>query len=30
MEQPGSPQMREIMHREIIVSGDDPLSRTIA
>jgi Trk K+ transport system NAD-binding subunit len=29
-EQPGSPQMREIMHREIIVSGDDPLSRTIA
>jgi Trk K+ transport system NAD-binding subunit len=30
MEQPGAPQMREIMHREIIVSGDDPLSRTIA
>ncbi len=30
MEQPGSPHMREIMHREIIVSGDDPLSRTIA
>jgi Trk K+ transport system NAD-binding subunit len=30
MEQPGSPQAREIMHREIIVSGDDALSRTIA
>ena len=30
MEQPGSPQTREIMHREIIVSGDDALSKTIA
>jgi Trk K+ transport system NAD-binding subunit len=30
MEQPDSPQAREIMHREIIVSGDDALSRTIA
>src|ERR1700722_7065778 len=30
MEQPVSPQTREIMHREIIVSGDDPLSKTIA
>ena len=29
-EQPGSPQTREIMHREIIVSGDDALSKTIA
>ncbi len=30
MEQPVSPQTREIMHREIIVSGDDALSKTIA
>ena len=30
LEQPGSPQTREIMHREIIVSGDDALSKTIA
>jgi Trk K+ transport system NAD-binding subunit len=30
MEQPGPAQTREIMHREIIVSGDDALSRTIA
>jgi Trk K+ transport system NAD-binding subunit len=29
-DQPGSPQTREIMHREIIVSGDDALSKTIA
>ncbi len=29
-EQPVSPQTREIMHREIIVSGDDALSKTIA
>ena len=28
--QPGPRQVREIMHREIIVSGDDALSRTIA
>jgi Trk K+ transport system NAD-binding subunit len=28
--QPGSRQMREIMHREIIVAGDDPLAKTIA
>jgi ribosomal protein S11 len=28
--QPGSRQTREIMHREIIVSGDDPLAKTIA
>jgi Trk K+ transport system NAD-binding subunit len=28
--EPGSRQMREIMHREIIVSGDDALSKTIA
>src|ERR1700746_181079 len=28
--QPGSRQMYEIMHREIIVSGDDALSKTIA
>jgi len=30
MEQAVSPQTREIMHREIIVSGDDALSKTIA
>ena len=30
MEQPVSPQTREIMHREVIVSGDDALSKTIA
>jgi Trk K+ transport system NAD-binding subunit len=30
LEQPGSSQTREIMHREIIVSGDDALSKTIA
>ena len=30
MEQPGSGPAREIMHREIIVAGDDALSRTIA
>jgi Trk K+ transport system NAD-binding subunit len=29
-EQPGSRQMREIMHREIIVAGDDALAKTIA
>jgi Trk K+ transport system NAD-binding subunit len=29
-EQPASHPMREIMHREIIVAGDDALSRTIA
>jgi Trk K+ transport system NAD-binding subunit len=29
-ERPGSHPMREIMHREIIVAGDDALSRTIA
>jgi Trk K+ transport system NAD-binding subunit len=28
--QPGSRQQREIMHREIIVCGDDPLAKTIA
>jgi Trk K+ transport system NAD-binding subunit len=28
--QPGPRQMREIMHREIIVSGDDALAKTIA
>ena len=28
--QPSSRQVREIMHREIIVSGDDPLAKTIA
>ena len=28
--EPESRQTREIMHREIIVSGDDPLSKTIA
>ena len=28
--QPGSRQMREIMHREIIVCGDDALAKTIA
>ena len=27
---PGFPQTREIMHREIIVSGDDALAKTIA
>jgi len=27
---PGSRQTREIMHREIIVSGDDALAKTIA
>jgi Trk K+ transport system NAD-binding subunit len=27
---PASRQVREIMHREIIVSGDDPLAKTIA
>ena len=30
VDQPVSPQTREIMHREIIVSGDDALSKTIA
>ena len=30
LEQPVSPKTREIMHREIIVSGDDALSKTIA
>lgn len=29
-EQPGSRQTREIMHREIIVAGDDALAKTIA
>src|SRR6201997_5901793 len=28
--QPRSRQQREIMHREIIVCGDDPLAKTIA
>jgi Trk K+ transport system NAD-binding subunit len=28
--QPASRQVREIMHREIIVCGDDPLAKTIA
>jgi hypothetical protein len=28
--QPGSRQTREIMHREIIVAGDDALAKTIA
>jgi Trk K+ transport system NAD-binding subunit len=27
---PVSPQTREIMHREIIIAGDDPLAKTIA
>jgi Trk K+ transport system NAD-binding subunit len=30
MKQPRSRQMREMMHREIIVSGDDALAKTIA
>ena len=30
LEQPVNPKTREIMHREIIVSGDDALSKTIA
>jgi hypothetical protein len=28
--QPAPRQLREIMHREIIVAGDDPLAKTIA
>jgi hypothetical protein len=28
--QPASRQQREIMHREVIVCGDDPLAKTIA
>src|SRR6202011_2736217 len=30
LKEPEPRQTREIMHREIIVSGDDPLSKTIA